>query len=114
MMTRKIKRNAIQQLLNEGANLTLVEALPREHFEQGHLPGAIQINYDEVEEKAPKLLPAKEARIVVYCASETCQSSTKVAESLVAMGYTDVSRYEEGKKDWLEHGLPVEGAAVSR
>jgi len=39
------------------------------------------------------------------------------ANQLVAMGYTGVRRYAEGKQDWQEAGLPLEAevpASVTR
>jgi len=36
-----------------------------------HLPGAINLPPDQVAELAPQILPAKDADIVVYCASFT-------------------------------------------
>ena len=63
-----ISRTELQPLVEAGA-VTLVEALPAQYFEQGHLPGAINIPHTEVRELAPALLPEKDAAIVVYCAN---------------------------------------------
>jgi rhodanese-related sulfurtransferase len=62
-----------------------------------------------VEELAARMLPAKEAPVVVYCASATCQNSHIAAERLSLLGYKDVQVYVEGKKDWIDAGLPVDG-----
>ncbi|MEY2517597.1 MAG: hypothetical protein QOJ89_4955, partial [bacterium] len=35
------------------------------------------------------------------------------AEQLAALGYANVRRYEEGKQDWMEAGLPVQTGAVA-
>jgi len=45
--------------------------------------------------------------VVTYCASLTCRNSEILADRLVAMGYSDVREYAEGKADWVESGLPV-------
>jgi rhodanese-related sulfurtransferase len=86
---------------------TLVEALPAKYYEHAHLPGAININHDEVDRLSAQTLPRKDAAIVVYCANAACKNSHMAAERLVALGYGSVSVYAEGKQDWIEAGLPV-------
>ncbi len=88
----------------------LVEALPEKYFQEGHLPGAININYDEVQAKAAQLPLDKESDIVVYCASATCTNSDKAAAQLTVLGYRNVSVFKGGKADWVEGGLSLEGA----
>jgi rhodanese-related sulfurtransferase len=89
--------------------LTLVEALPEMYFDKGHLPGAVNINHDQVAAKAAQALPDKDSEIVVYCASATCRNSDIAANQLSAMGYRNVAVYKEGKADWQAAGLPLEG-----
>ena len=111
-----ITREELKGTLDNGAKVTLVEALPEKYWRDGHLPGAVQIDHTEVAERAGAMLPDKGARIVVYCASAECQNSTKAARTLEALGYTDVYKYVEGKKHWVEAGLPIvsENGAASR
>ena len=61
-----------------------------------------------MKELAASLLPDKQAEIVAYCASSTCQNSRIAAKVLAQMGYTNVSVYSAGKQDWIEAELPVE------
>lgn len=110
-MTSKITRKEIQEKLNRGEAITLVEALPPSAYEQAHLPGAINIPSDRVHELAPKLLPDKSAEIITYCANGPCQGSAIAANKLEQLGYTNVKDYELGKQDWIEAGLPTESGA---
>jgi len=106
-----IDRKTLQQKLK---HVTLVEALPEKYFRDGHLPGAKHLPHDQVKELAPSVLPDKNAEIVVYCASATCQNSHIAAKLLTQLGYADVAVYAGGKQDWQEAGLPVEqGTAVA-
>ncbi|MGH7851379.1 MAG: rhodanese-like domain-containing protein, partial [Thermodesulfobacteriota bacterium] len=61
---RQITREELKGALDNGAGVTLVEALPEKYWRDGHLPGAIQIDYTEVPGKAGVMLPDKGARIV--------------------------------------------------
>jgi rhodanese-related sulfurtransferase len=58
-----------------------------------------------------KLLPDKDAEIVIYCASAKRQNSGIAANRLAALEYTNVRDYHEGKAEWIDAGLPVEGEA---
>ena len=47
-------------------------------------------------------------KIVVYCASSDCENSKKEATTLDKLGYENVFIYKEGKKEWIDSGLPIE------
>jgi rhodanese-related sulfurtransferase len=111
-MTATIQREEIKARLDAGEPLVLVETLRPEHFDQGHLPGAIHMHYEEVQERAAALLPDRDALIVTYCSNRACQNSRVAAEKLARLGYNDVRRYEAGKDDWVQAGLAVETGAV--
>jgi rhodanese-related sulfurtransferase len=104
--TATITRAELREQIEVDA-VTIVEALPAEYYEQGHLPGAINIPHTEVRALAPALLPDKDAPIVVYCANLPCPNSGIAAHVLTKLGYTDVRDYAEGKADWEEAGLPL-------
>lgn len=97
----------------DGGDVTVVETLGPQYYEDGHLPGAINIPHTEVAELAGDLLPDKDATIVTYCSNVDCQNSQVAAAQLQAMGYTNVRKYAEGKQDWREAGLPLERGAVA-
>jgi rhodanese-related sulfurtransferase len=106
-MTTTITRAELRDAIDRNA-VTVVEALPASYFEQGHLPGAINIPHTEVRELAPALLPDKDAAIVVYCANLPCANSGIAARVLTKLGYTNVREYAEGKQDWTDAALPLE------
>jgi rhodanese-related sulfurtransferase len=107
-----ISRADLQRKMGErpsaGRRLVLLEALGPMHYDRGHLPGAIQLSYEQTRELAPQLLPSRDDDIVVYCASTTCRNSHVAAGVLRTMGYRRVSVYAGGKQDWQEAGLPLE------
>jgi rhodanese-related sulfurtransferase len=60
-----ISRDEVRGLLEkEGAQL--VEVLPREEYEEEHLPGAINIPLKELNREAGARL-RREAPVIVYC-----------------------------------------------
>lgn len=108
-----VSRTQLQEMLASDEPPIVVEALPPQYYDEGHIPGAIRINKDEVDQLAPTLLPDRDAQIVIYCASPTCQNSTIVARKLSFMGYTNIHEYADGKSDWTDAGLPLEATATA-
>lgn len=53
--------------MERGEDFQLVETLPPTAYAHAHLPGAINLPPDKVSELASKVLPDKNAEIVVYC-----------------------------------------------
>jgi len=70
-MIKPSSRDALKQTIDRHDDCTLVETIPKIAYEHAHLPGAINLPSDQVNVLAPKLLPDKNAEIVVYCASPT-------------------------------------------
>ncbi len=111
-MAKTITRDELHQAI-EHDSVTVVETLRAEHFAQGHLPGAIHIHFEEIAERAPELLPDRDAAIVTYCSNPLCRNSEIAANQLTAMGYTNVRKYADGKDDWRDAGLPLVAEVVA-
>lgn len=110
-MTKIVTRDEVLDRMKSGA--VLVEALPEKYYRDWHLPGARHMPHDQVRKLASSVLPDKHARIVVYCASATCQNSHIAARLLEQMGYTEVAVYGGGKQDWSEAKLPVDASLAA-
>jgi rhodanese-related sulfurtransferase len=106
-MPPKITRDELKAKMDRGDDFVLVEALSQKHYRSSHLPGAINLPYEFVDE-AEKVLPDKRAEIVVYCMNPDCVASAEEARELEEMGYERVLHYAAGKQDWIKAGLPVE------
>ena len=106
-MTPTITRDELRTAIDAGV-VVVVETLGPLYYGEAHLPGAINIPHVQVGELAPQLLPDREAAIVTYCSNVDCRNSEVAAAQLLALGYTNVRKYAEGKQDWREAGLPLE------
>jgi rhodanese-related sulfurtransferase len=60
----QIERREVQRLMDQGAQV--VEVLPKEEYEEEHLPGAINLPLRELEDQATELLD-RDRPVVVYC-----------------------------------------------
>jgi rhodanese-related sulfurtransferase len=103
---------ALREKLERGDEFVLVDALSLISYAASHLPGAIHIPPEQVEERAPRRIPDLETEIVVYCSSPNCEASLEVGERLLALGYTNVVHYAGGKREWIDSGFPLEGGRV--
>ena len=110
-MAPNITRHELEAKMERGDDFMLVEALSQKHYENSHLPGAINLPYEFVDE-AEKVLPDKKAEIVVYCMNPECVASVEETRELEEMGYERILHYAAGKQDWIKAGLPVEGRGI--
>jgi len=104
-----IEREELRKEIEAGDGLVLVDALAPMAFAHSHLPGAVNLIPEWVDARAPRLLPDRDAKIVVYCANPECDSSVLVARRLAELGYSGVRHYAGGKEEWRDAGLPLEG-----
>lgn len=103
-----VSRDEMLAAIQQGA--TLVDARKAEHFQEGRIPGAINIPSDDpaspLDELTSRALP--EDLVIVYCGGEPCDDSRMVFERLKAYGYRNIRLYFGGWRDWTEANLDVE------
>jgi rhodanese-related sulfurtransferase len=106
---KTITTNEVKVLLERNEDVLLVNTLAAESFEKTRIPKAVNIPLDDddfvtrVEEEAG----GKEERVIVYCASQQCNSSEQAAEKLENAGFTQVLDYAGGFKAWQEEVTEV-------
>lgn len=83
--------------INSEEPVVIVDVRRADEYEAGHIPGAILIPNEEIEDSKPSLLPVTDAEILIYCRSGN--RSRQAAEKLIKMGYTNVSDFG-GIIDW--------------
>ena len=86
-----------KQIMDSEEGYIILDVRTQEEYDQGHIPGAIVISYDEIEEKAEEVLTDKKQLILVYCRSG--RRSKLAAEALVELGYTNIKEFG-GIIDW--------------
>jgi len=88
---RNISAKEAKAIMDEGKPYTLLDVRTSGEFGEGHIKGAKLIPVDEVEFRAPKELPDKNAVILVYCASGA--RSARASKILAKMGYVNVNNF---------------------
>lgn len=98
-------------MMENNENYRLVDVRSRQDYEKEHIKGAISLPLDELDRKASSSLRLDD-RIITYCDSFICSSSTSGAKMLARKGFTDVRDYKGGLREWKQAGYPTEGNLV--
>lgn len=106
---QKINRESLRLKMGSDDKPTIVEVLPKESYDDFHIPGAVNVpvQSDDFAERI-QAVANKDDEVVVYCQNTQCDASPRAAEKMETLGFTRVFDYEAGKDDWREAGLPVE------
>ena len=86
-----------KEIMDTQTGYIILDTRTQEEYDEGHIPGAIVLPYDEVLEKAEDILTDKNQLILVYCRSG--RRSKLAAEDLVKLGYTNIKEFG-GIMDW--------------
>jgi len=87
--------------------VTVLDVRPREEFEAGHLPGAVNIPMDRLESELARL--PKKREVVAYCRGPYCLMSFDAVLKLRQRGWK-ARRLNEGYPQWKAAGLPIESS----
>lgn len=104
-----IDRESLQLKMGSADDLILVEVLPRESYDEFHIPGAINVpvNSDDFAERI-QAVANKDDEVVVYCQNSECDASSRAVETMKKLGFKRAFDFEAGKDDWRKAGLPVQ------
>jgi len=96
----------LNMAIESGEKWTIVDLRTPELFAKGHIPGAINLKFEELDKNLDKL--SKDKTTVVYCYDIVCHLSSKAALELAKKGYK-VKELIGGFDTWAEKNLKVEG-----
>lgn len=102
-----VSREDLVSRLKDGL-VTVLDVRPVDEFAVGHVPGALNIQLAELEQRLGELPEDRE--VIAYCRGPYCVLSFEAAALLRARGYS-VRRLEDGYPEWKAAGLPVEAVA---
>ena len=123
--TAEISTRELREVLAKGTD-TVLDARPRAEFAVSHIPGAVNVAakpgvpmslyVSDVAEVGRLVQNRKDAPLVLYCNGPHCGKSKRLAEELVAAGYSKVRRYQLGAPVWRALGgvMQIESDALQR
>lgn len=96
----------VQQRLDAGETLLLIDVREESEFAAAHIPGAKHLGKGVIERDIEQEIPATETEMILYCGGG--YRSALAADNLRKMGYTHVISMDGGFRGWKEAGLPTE------
>jgi len=103
---RCIGSSHAESLRTNKPDLLIVDVGLSRQYAEGHLPGAVWLSRDWIEERIPVLYPDRRRPILATCPDG--RQSALAGAALVEMGYGNVSVLEGGTQKWIEHGRAIE------
>jgi rhodanese-related sulfurtransferase len=91
----------------EGSAYTLIDSRPLARFQEGTIPGSVNLPYPAFDKFLDRLPRDKDKLLVFFCQGVTCMMSPSSMRRAEAMGYTNVKVYREGWPEWTEKNVGV-------
>ena len=102
-----VNTQALKAMLAAKVPVILLDARTGKYDDGKRLPGAKALAPECTAEDAAKVIPAKDAFVVTYCANLKCPASHNLLDSLKKLGYTNVAKYPDGIEAWTKAGNEV-------
>jgi len=99
--------HGVNELINRKEPVKIIDLRTPELFAKGHIPTAINIQFEELDKHLNKL--DKNKTTIVYCYNITCNLSTRAALHLAEKGYK-VQELVGGWTEWESAGLAKQEA----
>lgn len=103
-----VDREALVSRVHNGEVIVL-DVRPGEEYRAGHIPGALSVPLDELEQRLAEI--PRDGEVVAYCRGPYCVLAVEAVKVLRRHGFNAV-RMEEGVPEWRERGLPVSGGGL--
>lgn len=101
-----ISQEEVKKIMDSDSNALIVDVRREDEYASGHIPGAVCIPNETIEETVGELLPDRNRLILLYCRSGN--RSKQAAEKLCKLGYTNVKEFG-GILSW-EYGVESDQA----
>ena len=85
--------------------VTVLDVRPEEEYRAGHLPKAVNIPLNQLEQHLARINPGNE--VVAYCRGPHCVLAFDAVEKLRKQGF-NARRLDGGLPEWKLKGLPIE------
>ena len=86
---------------------TVIDARPKEDYDEAHIFSAISIPEKDFEKSTDILPQDKGVLLMVYCNNMKSGASRKWAEKAKTAGYTNIAIYSEGFPVWKVKKMPI-------
>ncbi len=107
----RLQSSRLYRALEDKEAFTVVDVRNKAAFDQAHIPGAVHIPLDELEERVGEL--DGNDTIVFYCTSPNRAMSLEAAMMLYSVGFTRIAILDGGLQTWYSTGYPIAGELLT-
>lgn len=104
LLKENVPEVGAKEARKEQLKYQFIDSREKREYEVSHIKNAIWVGYDDFDTTRLKGV-AKDQQIIVYCAVGA--RSEKIANKLIADGYTHVYNLYGGVFEWINEGFPV-------
>ena len=96
--------------LYDSQKFIFVDARSRDDYDEAHIKGAVSLPVGQFDEKIEAFLEQypPEKAIITYCSGRSCEDSHRLAQLLLAFGYSEINVFIDGYPGWKAEGYPIE------
>jgi rhodanese-related sulfurtransferase len=111
-MVKTVSIDEVKKMVDSKEKVILLDVRDMKDFQMGHIPGsvnmprAISLSGRLLEYHLGKLIPDKNAKVVVYCDFDT--RSPLTVKTMNEVEYKNAAYMKGGSKAWKEAGYPME------
>ncbi|HBB37986.1 MAG: Rhodanese domain protein [Candidatus Magasanikbacteria bacterium GW2011_GWD2_43_18] len=91
---KNISVEEFKEMEKNGEEFFLLDVRTKSEWDGGHIDGSVQLSVSAVQTEIENVIPDKDTRIVVYCA--TGGRSLMAVTVMQMMGYTNLMNLEDG------------------
>ncbi len=88
----------------------LIDVRSPQEYAEGHIPGAINMPHEQIDDYVEQLSDARDKPIIIYCRSG--RRASIAMQMLEAEAFTDINHLEGDMLGWTAAGLPVNKLAM--
>jgi len=102
-----ISQKNLAARISDASAPVIFDVRSEKEFASGHVPGAVNLPYDEITDRLAGQTLDPDDEIVVYC--ESGRRAAVAEEALRHAGFTSVRHLEGDMRGWRESHLPCDG-----
>jgi len=90
----------------EASSITVIDVRQPDEYAAGHVPGAINIPHDQIDQHLQQISTLKQKPVLLYCRSG--RRAAMAEEALSKQGFTRLYHLQGDIQGWQASQLPVE------
>lgn len=97
---QEVSADTLRQWQAEGKDVVILDVREASDYQQGHIPGAVNVPRGALELDIDEVVPNQDKVIVTYCGGGS--RSALAADTLQVMGYSQVYSLANGYRGWIQ------------